>query len=363
MLGWTETASNAEDTRTVKAALDIVRSRAAHARDIARRAIGAAVTVPGPSVAEAVARDAAVGLAVEAKRADVAIDVDVAPDACGALVSSGTALLQVLTNLLLNAVAFSPPGARVRLALSGAAPGFAQDAAGGPPSCVIFHVDDAGPGISPEVRARLFEGGVSSRRGGAGIGLRHSAALAASSGGELRLGDAVRGTRFELIWPALGPESVAVAPSLGASGASGEAGAATVHGPHSEARPSRSRPVMEGARILIVEDDDAVIELLELALEARGATVVSVKARADLPRVLASGRFDAALLDMSPLLDDIDGAISELRRASPHARLVVMSGSVPPERISADAVWVRKPFEVREIVDVLAIDPSRSPAR
>ena len=113
---------------------------------------------------------------------------------------------------------------------------------------------------------------------------------------------------------------------------------------------------MDGARILVVEDDDAVIELLEMALEARGASVVSVRARGDLPRALQTGTFDAALLDMSPLLGDVDGAIQALRRASPAARLVVMSGSVPHADIGAAAVWVRKPFEVREIVDALGGD-------
>jgi CheY-like chemotaxis protein len=358
VLGWADAASRATDGHAVKTALDIVRSRASQARDIARRAIGASVAPRGPSPAAAVAQDAALGLEVEATRAQVTIDVDVDPGARALEVTSGLSLLQVLTNLLLNAIAFSPAGSTVRLAVSAvpAAPvgGPVADGASRAPRA-LFRVDDAGPGIAPELRARLFEGGVTSRRGGAGIGLRHSAVLAASAGGELRLGEAVTGTQFQLFWPAVAQGSARRPPRSAGASPFEDGAAQSGPPPRSEERPVEPRPSIDGARILIVEDDDAVIELLELALEARGASVVSVKARADLPRVLASGCFDAALLDMSPLLGDVDGAVAELHRANPHTRLVVMSGSVPPAVVSGAATWVRKPFEVREIVDALAV--------
>lgn len=326
VLGWADAARTATDGHVVETALAIVQARAAQARDIARRAIGAPAPPPLPSPVAAIAGDAALGVEVEAKRAHVTIDVHVDPAARDLSVSAGPSLLQILTNLLLNALAFSPAGSTVRLSVQA-----------GPDDLVSLFVDDEGPGIAPELRARLFEGGVTSRRGGAGIGLRHSAALAGRAGGELRLGHAARGTRFELLWPT----------AWAADGTVRSSGV-----PESAERPS-TRASIDGARILIVEDDDAVIELLELALEARGASVVSVKARADLPRVLSTGRFDAALLDMSPLLGDVDGAVEELRRANPHARLVVMSGSVPQANVGGAAMWVRKPFEVREIVDAL----------
>lgn len=348
VIGWADAARGATDPSAVRPALDIVLSRAAHARDIARRAIGASAPPPPPSPVTRIAGDAVLGLSVEAKRAHVTVDVDVAPAARSLEVGAGPSLLQVLTNLLLNAIAFSPPGATVRLSVRPAPDGHESD--GRQPVSrdvrqsvprVLFRVDDEGPGIAPEMRARVFEGGVTSRRGGAGIGLRHSAALAESAGGELRLAHAARGTRFELSWPVAGDD-------LAARGASRVSAA-----PDSEERPIEARPSIDGARILVVEDDDAVIELLELALEARGASVVSVKTRADLPRVLTTGCFDAALLDMSPLLGDVEGAVAELRRTNPHARLVVMSGSVPPAFVGGAAMWVRKPFEVREIVDAL----------
>ena len=332
LLGWADAARGMSDPHEIAAALDIVTARASQARTIARRAIGAAdPPVPSSTVA-ALVDDAALGLAMEARRARVPLTTSVDPAVAARLVPWTPSLLQILTNLLLNAIAFSPPGSPVHLQAT-LTPGADK---------LHLLVDDAGPGIPPEQRARLFEAGVTSRRGGAGIGLRHSFALALEAGGDLHLGDTPTGTRFEVTWP-LDPAEAHPAPQ-------------------SSERPVLDRPAIDGARILVIEDDDAVIELLELALEARGASVVSIKARADLPRALSTGRFDAALLDMSPLLGDVDGTVAELHRQSPGARLVVMSGSVPNAEVGGVSTWVRKPFEVREIVEALSTPPSRTPA-
>ncbi len=339
LLGWVEAARTATNPALLSTALDIVASRASLARDISRRAIGGATAQVPPTPVAALVSDVVLALSMEARRAHVGLDAHVDPAAATLHVASGPAVLQVLTNLLLNALAFSPQGATVRVTATAL------------PASVLLRVEDEGPGVPADMRARLFEGGVTSRQGGAGIGLRHSAALAARAGGELRLGSAERGTCFDLFWPLASPAAAAVA-----APAATEAAKRPSVAPESAPRLVADRMSMDGARILVVEDDDAVIELLEMALEARGASVVSVRARGDLPRALQTGTFDAALLDMSPLLGDVDGAIQALRRASPAARLVVMSGSVPHADIGAAAVWVRKPFEVREIVDALGGD-------
>jgi DNA-binding NtrC family response regulator len=100
-----------------------------------------------------------------------------------------------------------------------------------------------------------------------------------------------------------------------------------------------------------------VVELLDTALTARGAIIVSVRDVVDLPGALASGPFHAALLDISPIENDVRGTVAAVKKASPGARLVVMSGSsvsIPGLQEECGASWVRKPFEVREIVEALA---------
>jgi len=67
---------------------------------------------------------------------------------------------------------------------------------------------------------------------------------------------------------------------------------------------------------------------------------------------------------MSPLAGDLHGALAELRAHSPRARLVVITGSTSgiPQALEPESFrWVRKPFEVGEVVDALTRE-SPSPA-
>jgi len=110
-------------------------------------------------------------------------------------------------------------------------------------------------------------------------------------------------------------------------------------------------------RILVVEDDRAVTQLLEAALDARGASVTIAESASDLDRALGEGSYDVALLDLSPIASDPAGAIAKLRTSSPAIRVVLISGSADalPESVTrAASDLVRKPFEVREVVAALA---------
>jgi two-component system, OmpR family, sensor kinase len=96
-------------------------------------------------------------------------------------------LRQVLANLLANA---AQAGARRVELRGGVQGGWAR---------VI--VADDGPGIPPEVRARLFEPFASARPGGTGLGLAVSRRIVERHGGELLLGAEGPGAIFELVLP------------------------------------------------------------------------------------------------------------------------------------------------------------------
>jgi two-component system OmpR family sensor kinase len=92
----------------------------------------------GPILDDALRR-----LAPEADRRGIALTVDPAPPLAVRAASSAVGL--VITNLLDNAVKFSPPGSRVRIGVTAAG-----DEA-------VLSVSDAGPGISAEELPRLFQ--------------------------------------------------------------------------------------------------------------------------------------------------------------------------------------------------------------
>ncbi|WP_438034099.1 ATP-binding protein [Sorangium sp. So ce204] len=329
-------------------ALGVAASRAHDARRLIRRAIGAEgrpagdgevasrpLGEPARLIADVI-DDAVMGLEPEARRSAIALRAVIAPAVARTGVSNGAAVVQILTNLLLNAVALSPRGSSVRVdaRLEGAA--------------VVIGVADQGPGVPPSRRATLLSSGVSTRPGGAGIGLRHSAALASAAGGALALVPSEEGARFELRWP--------VEDTPPADAPPGEACAEEKPpAPRNTTSPPQHGTILDGVRILVVEDDDAVVDLLDTALTARGASIVSVQSAVELPGALASGPFQAALLDISPIQQDVLGTVSAVRRANPDVRLVVMSGSAGADPLPANAgvSWVRKPFEIREIVEAL----------
>jgi len=115
--------------------------------------------------------------------------------------------------------------------------------------------------------------------------------------------------------------------------------------------------IFEGTRILVVEDDLHVTQLLEAALVARGAEVTIARNQKELEEALTGEPHDAVLVDLSPIAADPDAAIAALRKSSPNAALVVISGSaveLPAPLREGNVRFVRKPFEVGEIVAVLA---------
>jgi signal transduction histidine kinase len=93
-----------------------------------------------------------------------------------------TRLRQVLTNLVDNALKFTPPGGRVHVS---AAP--APDT----PGFVAVHVTDTGRGMSPEVVDRIFDrlyqvdGVTDTTRRGLGLGLYLSRQIVTLHGGRI----------------------------------------------------------------------------------------------------------------------------------------------------------------------------------
>jgi len=103
--------------------------------------------------------DLALLAGARAARAGVTLESDAGDLTAGA---PREALAQALMNLLLNAIAYSPHGGRVRLLAE-------LEGEGGTRVCI--RVLDQGPGVPGEERERIFEPFQSGRAGGTGLGL------------------------------------------------------------------------------------------------------------------------------------------------------------------------------------------------
>lgn len=112
-------------------------------------------------------------------------------DDAAVLVTDGDRVLQVISNLLANAVQWTPPGGTVELALARSN------------GEVSVTVTDSGPGIGPDERERVFRPFWSGDGGGTGLGLTIARELASALGGRLELdSEPGRGSRFRLVLPA-----------------------------------------------------------------------------------------------------------------------------------------------------------------
>lgn len=318
VLGWLEAAKSRAISVETRDALEVAISHARLGRRISRRAIGADEALPdSEGRARHVAEEVVRAVQQEATRCRVRVALDCS-DSEDLWLDSPEPVQQILINLLLNAIAFTPANGAVTLKLSGG-----LDA--------VFTVHDDGNGLTCEQANKVFDGGKSTRQGGAGIGLRHARSLAERHRGTLCCVPRDDGGCFELHWPARAPaSSMSVRRSVGP---------------------------LTGKRVLLIEDDPAVVSLIEIGLQAQGAQVCAVNTRAQLTEFMATApKLDAALVDLSPIADDTQGAMALLKQSSPDLPVIVISGTCLGHvafEAGSVARWVRKPFEISELVDAL----------
>jgi CheY-like chemotaxis protein len=321
LLGWISEArakNIPEEQR--EHALAVIERQARIARSIARRAIGAESAAAEGSADGAIS-DVLESLSALGQKRHVVFEKRTLPKGTVPRVAD---FGQVLTNLCLNALAFTPDHTTVSVT------------AHAEPHAVVVLVQDEGEGIPP-TRWEDIWSGETTRSGGAGVGLRYARSLAQGAGGDLQLVQTppgAKGACFRMEWPRT--DRVPKAP-MSFSGSA----------------------VLAARQILLVEDDDDVIELVETALMAKGAEITVARKTSEVETALsalatAPTAYDCAVVDLSPLGADPTSLLGRLLGAG--LPLVLITGNVDgvPE-LRGDVRVVRKPFEVKELVDALTI--------
>ncbi len=115
------------------------------------------------------------------------------------------------------------------------------------------------------------------------------------------------------------------------------------------------------AAILVIEDDDALREMLRVQLEYAGHDVrVAVDGREGVA-VYRAESIDVVITDL--FMPDTDGfaVMNKIRRIDPRARIIATSGAMPDhsdELLEAAAglgavATLRKPFRRQQLLDTL----------
>lgn len=323
--GW---AAIAKEGQRVGEALELIERSASDAWSTARTMLGEVSGQRGAPPTDQIidlshfTEQAARLLVPSSLKKQVTIQTEVAP---GLLIKGErSSAWAIVWNLASNAVEAVPPGGRVTLRLSEAGDN------------LRLCVEDNGPGMGPELRARVFEPYFSTKDSGAGLGLALVRQAVQSLGGSLTLdSEPNRGTCFCVELPRARSNSVA---------------------------PKRPKSTRESGvfahepitgRILVVDDDTSLREMIATALQMRGADVRSASTVDEALQL--SGPFDVAVIDY--ILGERergDAALAALRRAGSVQRALLVSGTELPRQLEAggepDSV-LRKPFELTDLFD------------
>ncbi len=257
-----------------------------------------------------------------------------------------TQIQQVLLNLVTNASEALAGGAgavRVRtgrtqqdaVSLAGAA-GTEHPAPG---SYVFLEVADDAPGMDAATQARIFEPFYTTKFSGRGLGLAAVLGIVRAHRGVVQVQSEVgRGTRVRVLFPE----------ALGA--------VARVDDP-----PATEAGATRRGTILVVDDQDSVVEVAQIILEAAGHRVfTAVGGRAGIEHFRSRAeQIDAVLLDLA--MPDADGeqVLFEMQRLRPDVRVIISSGhdaGYSAERSNDCGVvgFVRKPYEPEELLEQIA---------
>jgi signal transduction histidine kinase/CheY-like chemotaxis protein len=262
------------------------------------------------------------GLEFELGRKAVA-PVIASPERPTAFCGDRFALEQMLANLVANAIQASPPGGTVRLSAR---------AAGGE---IELAVEDDGPGIPTEIRARIFDPFFSTRPYGEGMGLGLAVVhgIVAAHGGTIRVEDGQpRGTRMVV--------------SLPMERSAGRVRAAPAPEPRG-ALPS-TRVDRRELDLLVIEDEASLCDLLNVLARRRGWRVSFARnGREGLERLRSEGeRFDVVLCDlrMAPPsgMDIHDHVLAE--RPQLLERFLFMTGDLTSREAAEFTVRCRRPI-------------------
>ncbi len=245
---------------------------------------------------------------------------------------------QILSNLLHNAIKFSPDGGNIEVGAK----------ADGP--AVLIWVRDYGIGLASEHHSLIFESfrqvdsGNTRRYGGSGLGLAITKRLVELHGGSIWVESELgKGSTFYVRLPLRASES------------------ANLPKPETVSSAAMTSPalaaLLQTGTVLVIDDDPTVLATAELLLQACGCKVVCTTNPSKTLELMETVKPDLLILDV--IMPGLDGG-TVLRRLAetPGHRCPVLVSSAHPDNEhlarSLRAHWVSKPWDRKTIVEFVA---------
>ncbi|MBN2124162.1 MAG: PAS domain S-box protein [Deltaproteobacteria bacterium] len=197
---------------------------------------------------------------------------------------------------------------------------------------VCLAIQDDGKGMDEETKRRVFEPFFTTKFQGRGLGMAAVYGIVKGHNGWISIGSGLgKGTTIRIYLPAL--EAVA----------------------KEHAEPKTDIPKGSGT-VLLIEDEDAVMEISHALLERLGYRVLKARTGEEAIRLAETfdGDIDVALLDI--FLPDMEGraVFPFLMKARPNLKVIVCSGyslEGPAQEVldSGAHAFVQKPFSIGDI--------------
>ena len=232
--------------------------------------------------------------------------------------------------MIYNAIDAMPSGGEIRMS--------SQENSGR----VVLTIADSGTGMTPEVKSRLFDPFFTTKgKGGTGMGMAVSFGIIRRHNGSIDVeSEPGRGTTFRISLPVTLETATTI-----------ETDAAVRRG------SSKDK-----LRVMVVDDEAAVREVLREALEAEGCEVVVADSGEKALRLYdaRTGNFDVVFTDIG--MPEMSGweLASEIRKRSATIPLAIVSGWAVAiscdvrQAIKADWV-VSKPFDISTIAGIAKV--------
>ncbi|MFK7915479.1 MAG: ATP-binding protein [Pseudomonadales bacterium] len=196
-----------------------------------------------------------------------------------------------------------------------------------------LEVADQGHGMDSETLEHASRPYYTTKSDGTGLGLSSVYGFALQSGGQVRLSSEVgEGTRVALLFPLHDTPA------------------------ETEPLPQQAPAALNGAHVLLVEDNTLIAQTLQAILEREGASSQWVSAGDEAQVVLASGaQFDLLLSDVK-IPGPLDGAgLARWTRSNyPAITVGLMSGYGPTNEEDMEIPVLAKPFTAGELIQYLA---------
>ncbi len=252
-------------------------------------------------------------------------------------------LEQVIVNLAVNARDAMPDGGKLKIRTANVTAAESRkfkEQGFKPGDYVLLEVADTGGGMTPEVKEKIFEPFFSTKEVGKGTGLGLSTVygIVKQTGGYIYVDSRPgAGATFRILLPRheLEPEEQK----------------------RGEALPVGPADLTGSARILLVEDEEAVRAFAGRALEARGYTVYQAASGQEALDLIAGLSEPVDLVISDVVMPGMDGPtlLRELRRRQPDLKIIFVSGyaedaferHLPKDEKSFQ--FLPKPFSLKEL--------------